>query len=101
MRTVGSFWAYATTLWDYMNRAMPRTPFKEGSLTPNEVYALTAFVLFKNGIVAEDLVLDQATLPRVEMPNRDGFFPAKPDWPWYQSSCPLGRCQPTPVSGSP
>jgi len=94
MRTVGSFWAYATTLWDYINRAMPRAPFKEGSLTPNEVYAVTAFVLFKNGIVEEDAAIDAKTLPQVQMPNRDGFLPPKPDWQWYQSSCPLGRCQP-------
>jgi S-disulfanyl-L-cysteine oxidoreductase SoxD len=94
MRTVGSFWAYATTLWDYVNRAMPRAPFKEGSLTPNEVYAVTAFVLFKNGIIEEDALIDARTLPQVQMPNRDGFLPSKPDWQWYQSSCPLGRCEP-------
>lgn len=94
VRTVGSFWAYATTVWDYINRAMPRPPFKEGSLTPSEVYAVTAFVLFKNGIVPADAVFDATTLPRVQMPNRDGFFPPKPDWQWYRDECHLGRCQP-------
>jgi cytochrome c len=94
VRTVGSFWAYSTTVWDYINRAMPRAPFKEGSLTASEVYALTAFVLFRNGIVEQDLVLDATTLPRVQMPNRDGFFPPKPDWQWYLASCHLGQCKP-------
>jgi cytochrome c5 len=93
-RTVGSFWAYATTVWDYINRAMPRAPFKEGSLTPNEVYALTALVLFKNGIIKEDAVMDARTLPQVQMPNRDGFLPVKPDYNWYRTTCPLGRCTP-------
>jgi S-disulfanyl-L-cysteine oxidoreductase SoxD len=71
--TVGSYWPYATTLWDYTRRAMPYA--QPGSLTTTEVYAVTAFVLYLNGIVAEDAVLDQATLPRVGMPNRDGFVP--------------------------
>lgn len=62
---------YATTIWDYINRAMPLT--KEGTLKPNEVYALTAFILFKNGIIKEDEVMDEHTLPKVQMPNRDHF----------------------------
>lgn len=67
---------YATTLWDYINRGMPFS--KEGSLQPDEVYAITAFLLFKNGVIPEDQVLDQQTLPQVKMPNRDGY--AIPDW---------------------
>ena len=67
---------YATTIWDYINRGMP---FKqEGSLKPDEVYALTAFILYKNGVIGEDDVLDQQTLPQVKMPNRDGY--AIPEW---------------------
>jgi hypothetical protein len=68
---------YATTIWDYINRAMP---FKqEGSLKPDEVYALTAFILYKNGVMSgEDDVLDQQSLPKVKMPNADGA--AIPDW---------------------
>jgi S-disulfanyl-L-cysteine oxidoreductase SoxD len=70
-KTVGSYWPYATTLWDYIHRAMP---FEHpGTMTTDEVYAATAYVLFLNGIVAEQDVLDQATLPRVKMPNRTGF----------------------------
>jgi cytochrome c len=68
---------YATTIWDYINRAMPLT--KEGTLKPNEVYALTAFILYKNGIIKEDEVMDEHTLPKVQMPNRDHFALA-PEW---------------------
>ena len=68
---------YATTIWDYINRAMPLT--KEGTLKPNEVYALTAYILFKNGIIREDEVMDAQSLPKVKMPNRDHFALA-PEW---------------------
>jgi len=67
---------YATVIWDYINRGMPFG--QEGSLKPDEVYALTAFLLSKNGVIKEDEVLDQTTLPEVKMPNRDGY--AIPDW---------------------
>ena len=62
---------FATTIWDYINRGMPLG--KEGSLTPNEVYALTAFLLFKNEVIKEDEVMDAQSLPKVKMPNRNGF----------------------------
>ena len=68
---------YATTIWDYINRAMPLT--KEGTLKPNEVYALTAYILFKNGIIKEDEVMDAQSLPKVKMPNRDHVGLA-PEW---------------------
>lgn len=71
LKTVGSFWPYATSLWDYVNRAMPYD--RPGTLSAAEVYAVTAYVLHLNGIVAERDVLSQTTLPRVRMPNRDGF----------------------------
>ena len=67
---------YATTLWDYINRGMPFS--KEGSLKADEVYALTAFLLFKNGVIKEDDVLDAQSLPQVKMPNHDGY--ALPEW---------------------
>jgi len=80
LRTVGSFWPYATTLWDYVNRAMPFD--KPGSLTPQEVYAAAAFVLNLNGIIRDDEVMDAATLPKVQMPNRLGFVAdPRPDVP--------------------
>jgi len=76
VRTVGSYWPYATTLFDYVRRAMPLpNPL---SLTEDEVYAVSAYVLFLNGIVGEDAVMNAQTLPQVKMPNRDGFVS---DWP--------------------
>jgi len=67
---------YATTIWDYINRGMPFR--KEGTLKPNEVYALTAFLLYKNGVIPEDQVVDAQSLPQIKMPNRDGY--ALPEW---------------------
>ena len=71
VRTVGSYWPYATTLFDYTRRAMPTTAPK--SLTADEVYAVTAYILYLNGIIGESHTLDARTLPQVRMPNRDGF----------------------------
>jgi cytochrome c len=71
LKTVGSYWPYATTVWDYVHRAMPFD--RPGTLTVDDVYAATAYVLFLNGIVGEQDVLDQNTLPKIVMPNRDGF----------------------------
>ena len=71
LKTVGSFWPYATTLWDYINRSMPFN--QPGLLTHDQVYAVTAFVLELNGIVPTAAVLDAKSLPLVKMPNRDGF----------------------------
>ena len=78
-KTIGSYWPFAPIVWDYINRAMPR--FQEGTLKPDEVYSLTAFVLWRNGIIGESDVMDAQSLPKVRMPNRDGFLPAKPQWP--------------------
>lgn len=75
VRSVGGYWPYATTVWDFIRRAMPRD--QSGTLTPNEVYAVTAFILYKSNIIKEDEVLDAKTLPQVKMPNRNGFVPAK------------------------
>ena len=78
LKTVGSYWPYATTLFDYINRAMPIG--KEGSLKPDEVYALTAYLLFKNGVIPEDGVMDAQSLPKVVMPNKNGFALPQPEW---------------------
>ena len=75
LRTVGSYWPHATTLFDYVRRAMPLT--NPLSLTNDEVYAVSAYVLYLNGIVTEDAQLDAKSLPQVKMPNRDGFID---DW---------------------
>ena len=84
----GSLVPYATTVWDFINRAMPST--KPGSLTPDEVYAATAFVLFLNGIIEENDVLDATTLLKVRMPNRDNFLAVEIDWTPGQRR-PLGH----------
>jgi hypothetical protein len=71
LKTVGSFWPYSTTLWDYVNRAMPFD--RPGLLEPSEVYSAVAYVLNLNRIVDADQAMNATTLPRVQMPNRDGF----------------------------
>lgn len=74
VRTLGSYWPHAVIIFDYVRRAMPYNAPK--SLTDDEVYALTAYLLHGNGIIDETLVLDRTTLPAVKMPNRDGFIMA-------------------------
>jgi cytochrome c len=71
VRTVGSYWPYATTIFDYVRRAMPYNESK--SLTNDEVYAVTAYILQLNGIISENDVISAQSLPKVRMPNRDGF----------------------------
>ena len=79
VRTIGSYWPYATTLFDYVRRAMPYT--QSHSLTDDEVYAVTAYLLHLNGIIAETSVMDAETLPSVRMPNRENFILAYPSRP--------------------
>jgi cytochrome c len=74
--TVGNYWPYATTVWDYINRAMPFD--RPGSLAPDEVYALTAYLLSANAIIAESDVMDAQSLPAVKMPNAAGFTSPDP-----------------------
>jgi S-disulfanyl-L-cysteine oxidoreductase SoxD len=71
VKTVGSYWPYATTLFDYIRRAMPLNRSK--SLTNDEVYAAVAYLLNLNGVVPDNAVMDAQSLPKVMMPNRDGF----------------------------
>ena len=78
IKAEGSLVPCATTVWDFINRAMPST--KPGSLTPDEVYAATAFVLVLNGVITETDVLDATSLPKVRMPNRDNFITVEIDW---------------------
>jgi mono/diheme cytochrome c family protein len=84
----GSLVPYATTVWDFINRAMPST--KPGSLTADEVYAVTAYVLYINDVIKETDVLDATTLPQVKMPNRDRFLAVEIDWKPGQRR-PLGH----------
>ena len=77
-KTVGSFWPYAPIVWDYVNRAMPFD--QPGLLNHSQVYAAVAFILHLNGIVGENEVMNAKTLPKIRMPNRDGFVPdPRPD----------------------
>jgi len=82
-----SYFPYPTIAWDYINRAMPAS--NPGSLKPNEVYSLVAFLYYRNGIINENEEMNEKTLPKVVMPNKDGFVPAKPVYPpakkpsWY------------------
>ncbi len=80
IKTVGSYWPYATTVWDYTHRAMPFD--QPETMTNDQVYSAVAYVLFLNGIVGEKDVLDAKTLPQIKMPNRDGFTrDPRPDIP--------------------
>lgn len=76
LKTVGSYWPYAPVLFDYIHRAMPAD--KPQSLSPDEVYALCAYLLYLNDIVPEDAVMDAKTLPQVVMPNHAGFTSPDP-----------------------
>ena len=76
---------YATIMWDYINRGMPL--FKEGSLTPDEVYSITAYLLYKNGVLKSDSeTLTEKTLPKLPMPNKDG---AAMPHEWHKGTKPL------------
>jgi mono/diheme cytochrome c family protein len=79
VRTIGSYWPYATTVFDYIRRAMPFT--QPQSLSNDDIYAVTAYLLYLNGIIAENDIMNADTLPAVEMPNRDGFIVAYPELP--------------------
>ena len=98
-KSVGAYWPFATTIWDFIYRAMPpnnyNTPVDPSQrLTPEDVYALTAFILFKNNIIPENQVMNKQTLPAVEMPNRNGFVPANLDdvLDYRGRGCRAGTC---------
>jgi cytochrome c len=82
VRTIGSYWPYATTLFDYIRRAMPYV--QPQSLSPDEIYGLSAYLLFLNGVIGENDEMNAATLPKVKMPNRDNFV-------WAYSGAPHAR----------
>lgn len=71
-KTIGNYWPYATTLFDFIRRSKPMD--RPGSLSAAEVYALAAYLLYLNGIIAEEQPLDAAALAKIRMPNRDGFI---------------------------
>lgn len=83
VKTVESYWPYATTLFDYVKRAMPFSA--PGSLTDDEVYAVVAYILSEAKIIQSNEVMNAQTLPKVQMPNRDGFIPdARPELQLYR-----------------
>jgi S-disulfanyl-L-cysteine oxidoreductase SoxD len=90
--TVGSYWPFSTTIFDYIRRAMPR--YQEGSLNADEVYSLVAFVLYRNDIIKEEDVIDAKALPKIQMPNRNGFIPQKLEeiHDPKKRGCRLGHC---------
>lgn len=97
VKTIGSYWPYLSTVWDYVNRAMP---FGEAqSLEPDEVYAITAYLLYMNDVIDDDFELSRESFGEVEMPNADGFFEdQRPDTPTLASAEPcMSDCKPGPV----
>jgi len=90
-QTVGSYWPFATTLFDYINSAMPFPA--PHSLPTNDVYAVTAYVLNLNGIVDDNFVADKDSLPKVKMPNRDGFTWKDPRPDTHDKPC-MANCRP-------
>jgi len=90
---VGTYWPYATTLFDFIRRAMPMSA--PGSLSANEIYAITAYILHINRIIDANEEMNAETLPRVLMPNRDGFIGVYPD---HRQRPDTGRTATAPVS---
>jgi S-disulfanyl-L-cysteine oxidoreductase SoxD len=97
-KTVGSYWPYASTLFDYIKRAMPYGNAR--SLSDDEIYALTAYVLYLNDVVAEDFTLSPETFTRVKMPNENGFYPDDRESMekhfWGKEPC-MKDCKPGPA----
>ena len=90
-QTVQTYWPYATTLFDYINRAMPFP--SPHMLPPDQVYAVTAYVLNLNSLVDDDFVADRNTLPKVKMPNREGFNWTDPRPDTHDAAC-MSNCRP-------
>ena len=98
VQTVGSYTPYATTIWDYIQRAMPPFPL-EKNLSPDNIYALTAFLLYKNGLIKETDAMNKNSLVEVQMPNRHGFYPDPPQstpdkdrsWQPYWNQAPAAK----------
>jgi cytochrome c len=93
--TVGNYWPFATTLWDYINRAMPFSAPHQ--LSADQVYAITAYVLNLNNIVGADFVADRESLPKVKMPNLDGFVWNDPRPDTHESDCMTACIDPKSV----
>ncbi len=97
VKTVGSYWPYLSTVWDYVHRAMPFGAAQ--TLEDDEVYAITAYLLYMNDVVEDDFELSRESFPQVAMPNAGGFFEdTRPDTPTLTQAEPCMRdCKPGPV----
>ena len=93
--TVGSYWPFAATLWDYINRAMPFP--SPHTLSTNDIYAITAYVLNINNIVGNDFVADRNSLPKVKMPNHDHFIWQDPRPDTSAKECMKDCADPTKI----
>jgi len=93
--TVGSYWPFAPTLWDYINRAMPMPA--PHTLSADDVYALTAYILNLNDIVPGEFVADRESLPKVKMPNRDNFLWTDPRPDTMAKPCMSGCVDPADI----
>jgi len=93
--TVGSYWPFAPTLWDYINRAMPMPA--PHTLSADDVYALTAYILNLNDIVPSEFVADRESLPKVKMPNRDNFLWTDPRPDTAAKPCMSGCVDPADI----
>jgi mono/diheme cytochrome c family protein len=89
VKTVGSYWPYATTLFDYVRRAMPFSAPQ--SLSSDQIYAVSAYILYLNGIVPENAVMNAMSLPKAAMPNRNGFISPNPRPNGAQEPCQKKR----------
>jgi len=93
-RTIGSYWPYATTIWDYVNRTMPYGNAR--SLTADQVYGVTAYLLYLNDLVGEDFILTRDNLPTIKMPNARGFHPddrATTERPLFSAPVCMAACK--------
>lgn len=97
VKTIGSYWPYLSTVWDYIHRAMPFGSAQ--SLTDDEVYAITAYLLYMNDVIDDDFELSRESFAEVEMPNAGGFFEdTRPDTPTTAKTEPcMSECKPGPV----
>src|SRR3954454_23423055 len=93
--TVGSYWPFAPTLWDYINRAMPMPA--PHTLSADDVYALTAYILSLNDLVPHDFVADRNSLPKVKMRNRDNFLWTDPRPDTISKPCMIGCVDPADI----
>lgn len=93
VKTIGSYWPYLSTVWDYVNRAMPFGDAQ--SLTPDEVYAITAYLLYANDLVDDEFVLSKDNFTEVRLPNEANFIEdSRPDTPMLSDGAPcMSNCK--------